>query len=227
MNIIKKIDNKNMNDNENDNKNMNDNDNDNKYNDNKNINDNKNENDNKNINDNKNENDNDNKNMNDNKNINDNKNENENDNKNINDNKNENDNDNKYNDKINIIIIGILTAGFIILYSKFKCIYPNYIDILTYKYLYIYDGWNITHIVLYAILTYLYPKEIYIILLIGIVWEIIEHFLTIYKIKNYTFGCKNRNHDLVFVNRFKDIICNCIGITLGYIIYYYINCMNI
>ena len=193
MNIIKKIDNKNMNDNENDNKNMNDNDNDNKYNDNKNINDNKNEN----------------------------------DNKNINDNKNENDNDNKYNDKINIIIIGILTAGFIILYSKFKCIYPNYIDILTYKYLYIYDGWNITHIVLYAILTYLYPKEIYIILLIGIVWEIIEHFLTIYKIKNYTFGCKNRNHDLVFVNRFKDIICNCIGITLGYIIYYYINCMNI
>jgi len=142
-------------------------------------------------------------------------------------NKNRNDNYNKYNDKIKIIIIGILTAGFIILYSKFKCIYPNYIDILNYKYLYIYDGWNITHITLYAILTYLYPNEIYIILLIGIVWEIIEYFLAINKIKKYTFGCKNREHNLVFVNRFKDIICNCIGITLGYIIYYYTNCMNI
>lgn len=34
---------------------------------------------------------------------------------------------------------------------------------------------------------------------------------TINKIKNYTFGYKNRKYYLLFVNRFNDIKCNCIG----------------
>ena len=134
-------------------------------------------------------------------------------------------------DKIKIIMSGLIIALVIILYSAFRCYFPKYIDILQIKLLNnIIDGWNVTHILFYGILAYIFPNEIYIIVLLGIIWEIIEYIMANIKFKNIFMsnigGCKIREHDTKLTGRFKDIICNTIGIIIGYLIYYYINCKN-
>lgn len=123
----------------------------------------------------------------------------------------------------NFCIIGLIVL--ILSYFKCKNIISNKYDILTksynftnYKFLNEYvDGWGLSHLLLYGIMTFIYPNQWHFIFLIGVVWEIIEIILSYIPI----FKCYLLNYGRGQVTewwyaRFEDIIMNWLGIIIGY-----------
>lgn len=102
-----------------------------------------------------------------------------------------------YIDYIRILSIFSIVILFIISYyifyiSKFYDMINN--DILSSYVPFISDYWAISHIILFFIITYLFPKRYIFITICGIIWEIIEHF-TRYIINIY-YNKKILNHRL-------------------------------
>ena len=131
--------------------------------------------------------------------------------------------------KVHIDILKIFCIiGLIILmisYLKCKKIISNKYDILTknynftkYDFLNQYiDGWGLSHLLLYGIMTFIYPNQWQFIFLIGVVWEIIEFIFSFMPI----FKCYLLNHQRDQVTewwyaRFEDIFMNWLGIIIGY-----------
>ena len=85
---------------------------------------------------------------------------------------------------IQVIIYCIIVALIIMMYGTYRCRNSNYKDPLTKsiagdnkelgKFI---DGWGLIHFWFYALLVFKFPKAWYIIIIIGIIWEIIESSL--------------------------------------------------
>jgi hypothetical protein len=128
---------------------------------------------------------------------------------------------------IDILKIFCIIGLIVLILSYFKCkkIISDKYDILTksynftnYKFLNEYvDGWGLSHLLLYGIMTFIYPNQWHFIFLIGVVWEIIEIILSYIPI----FKCYLLNYGRGQVTewwyaRFEDIFMNWLGIIIGY-----------
>tara|TARA_B100001142_G_C14232139_1_gene615833 strand:+ start:427 stop:891 length:465 start_codon:yes stop_codon:yes gene_type:complete len=145
-----------------------------------------------------------------------------------------------FNDYIKILsIFGMIIISIIIYYifyiSKFYDKISN--DILLNKFnLLIYDYWAISHIILFFIVTYLFPNRYIFITICGIVWELIEH--SIRYILNYLYITNQLNNyyhskldkyvkkkqkkfnkqENWWYGRYEDILYNAIGTILALIV---------
>ncbi len=125
------------------------------------------------------------------------------------------------------IIIIIFTIGYYYICNSNNIEFNNY-DILSKNYnntnIKILDnyleGWGLSHLILYFILTYIYPSEWLFLLICGIIWEIIEYVISLYHKKiNKFYICSNynENNDYWYA-QYEDIIMNILGIILALLI---------
>lgn len=90
------------------------------------------------------------------------------------------------------------------------------------------SGWTISHFIFYFILWFIFPKCIYIIIIIGILWKFIENLLGYYN-NNIDLQHKiTRKYNKIEYNNwwsgsFRDIIVNIIGVYIGFNIYNILN----
>lgn len=87
------------------------------------------------------------------------------------------------------------------------------------------SGWTLSHLIFYFILGLIFPKCIYIIIIIGIFWEFIENLLGYYNKNIELQRTITRNYSNIEYNNwwsgsFKDIIVNIIGVSFGFFINY-------
>jgi len=148
---------------------------------------------------------------------------------------------NIHNDYINILkifsfVVFIIVIYFLAYLIKFNN--PSDIDLLSREcFSFIKDYWALSHIILFFIVTYIYPKRYIFIMLCGILWELIEHIFryiidrihhkrVLYDywhskldnhIKKRIKNKKNLNYDNWWYGRPEDILYNSIGIILALI----------
>ena len=118
-----------------------------------------------------------------------------------------------------IIICPLLIA----LYGYYRCknikTHDDYLgfDLFNNSKKYGLDGWSISHLLFYMLLGYLFPNKIILTLSLGIIWELFETFIGIYKpniFKDYGF-CSTDNSKVWWHGKFSDIIVNFIGFIIG------------
>lgn len=126
---------------------------------------------------------------------------------------------NIHSDYINISLIFAFTVFLIVMYFLgylIKFNNPSEKDLLSRKcFLFIEDYWALSHIMLFFIVTYIYPNRYIFIMLCGILWEIIEY---ITKILNHKFDTKlnlDMGKEDWWYGRVEDILYNAIGIILA------------
>jgi hypothetical protein len=128
----------------------------------------------------------------------------------------------KYKNKKNILQIFILISIIIVLIGYFRCnknikkydIFSKNYNFTKYEFLDNYlNGWGISHLILYFLLTFIYPDEWIFILMIGILWEFIEEFFSQLDLKY----CFKKNYEYWY-SRYEDIIMNSLGIGTALII---------
>lgn len=71
-----------------------------------------------------------------------------------------------------IFFITIIISIFV--YGKYRCVNPDYKDILELEPIKGIDGWIISHFVAFAIIGTLYPDTLILSTILGILWEIFE-----------------------------------------------------
>ena len=79
------------------------------------------------------------------------------------------------------------------------------------------DGWSISHLLFYMLLGYLFPNKIILTLSLGIIWELFETYIGIYKpiiFKDFGF-CSTDNSKVWWYGKISDIIVNFIGFMIG------------
>ena len=79
------------------------------------------------------------------------------------------------------------------------------------------DGWSISHLLFYMLLGYLFPNKIILTLSLGIIWELFETYIGIYKPYIFQeFGfCSTDISNVWWYGKFSDIIVNFIGFIIG------------
>ncbi len=117
-----------------------------------------------------------------------------------------------------LVVIGIL------LYERYMCAL-NIRDIMIQPLLpepfeNVSDGWAISHIILYTILAYLFPKRIVLLFFVGILWEIIEEgygwLLRHSYIKVPECIKLSDSRQTWWFGRWHDLVSNSIGLAIGY-----------
>lgn len=91
------------------------------------------------------------------------------------------------------------------------------------------DYWAVSHLLFFAIIAYLYPDNLLLITILGIIWEFIETFLGTHNLKIFgrritligntdeTGNVKNNdNEDSWWYGRVTDIAFNLMGVIIGY-----------
>lgn len=71
-----------------------------------------------------------------------------------------------------IFFITIIISIFV--YGKYRCVNPDYKDILELEPIKGLDGWIISHFIAFAIIGTLYPDTLILSTILGILWEIFE-----------------------------------------------------
>ena len=116
----------------------------------------------------------------------------------------------------NLFATFLITAASIIIYGFIKAKYLNHFDILQTKLgVWDLDGWSLTHLVLYFMLTYICPKKWKIIFIIGIIWEVIESAIG-------TPLCQTLRQpgvlDCWWYGKVSDVVVNSIGIAVALVV---------
>ena len=116
----------------------------------------------------------------------------------------------------NIFTTFLLSVAAILIYGIIKAKYLNHFDILQNKLgVWDLDGWSLTHVVLYFMLAYIYPKKWKIIFITGVIWEIIESAIG-------TPLCRTIRQsgvlDCWWYGKISDVVVNSIGIALALLI---------
>jgi len=121
-------------------------------------------------------------------------------------------------------ILGICLSVVIAImaYGTYRCKSNSYVDPLTksmfpHPYNMYFDGWGISHFVLFFVLGYLYPSKIIFIWVLGTIWELLE-----YSIKDKPFYLSKCNYVIDtdhgagwWYGRWQDIVMNTAGVFLG------------
>jgi hypothetical protein len=127
---------------------------------------------------------------------------------------------NIHSDYINISLIFSFTVLIIVIYFLGYLINfdnPSDIDLLSKEcFIFIKDYWGLSHIILFFIVTYIYPNRYIFIMLCGILWEIIEYITKILNNKfNTKLNLENGKKEDWWYGRSEDILYNSIGIILA------------
>tara|TARA_Y100000389_G_scaffold191188_1_gene216947 strand:+ start:3153 stop:3596 length:444 start_codon:yes stop_codon:yes gene_type:complete len=135
-----------------------------------------------------------------------------------------------------IIILSIFGAVVLVIISYYTFYISKFYDkinndILSTRLPFISDYWALSHIILFFIVTYLFPKRYIFITICGIIWEIIEYCMNdiIFIIYNKNIlndklsekvdiYIKNINPDKWWYGRPEDIIYNGIGTTIALLV---------
>ena len=120
--------------------------------------------------------------------------------------------------KKKVILIYFTVAVLLHIYKVIICKFNinDFISINKTKSL-IFNGWTISHLILNAIVGYIFPNEIYISIILGIIWEIYEYIYSLnfpILINLYKHICKNSPEKIILYNPY-DFIINIIGILIG------------
>jgi|LakMenE18May11ns_1017448.scaffolds.fasta_scaffold9473562_1 hypothetical protein len=121
-----------------------------------------------------------------------------------------------------LMLIVSVVAILILIYGTVRRCYLNIDDplmktLFNEKYKNYLDGWGLSHVIFYALLTQLYPQYWLSISIIGILWEITEHILRTNIV--YMYKCHlnpDTNVDEWWYGRWQDIVMNTIGQILGF-----------
>lgn len=123
---------------------------------------------------------------------------------------------------ISVISIMSLTVLIIVLYGRYRCIDPYFIDPLTKKICIddvCFDGWHVSHFIFYFLLTAMFPKYFYIWFTAGLIWEMLEFYSENTYI--HILHCKDSSANAMLKwwgGRFSDIVVNTFGILVAYIL---------
>ncbi len=126
-----------------------------------------------------------------------------------------------------MILILSIAVVLIFLYERHLC-FLNLQDLMIHPLLpepfeNISDGWAISHILLFALLAYLFPNCLLLLFIIGVVWEGMEEAYG-WIVRNTPFkhvSCHLNMSDRSswWFGRWHDIISNSIGLAIGYGLY--------
>ena len=138
---------------------------------------------------------------------------------------------------LTIFLYGVIIVLLIVLYGKIRCFYPQFDFLAVNKNVYV-DGWLMSHFILFALCGYFFPNTFYFAMLLGILWELIEHF----KLFSFATKCINRKESILSLNnyvklfqehssddinnnwwygKYEDVIVDFIGFVTGYFILKY------
>jgi hypothetical protein len=86
------------------------------------------------------------------------------------------------------------------------------------------DLWAVSHLLLYALLGYMFPQHLFLLMIIGVIWEFIEDYLGTLKLDFMGYGrmaevlgAVDKNGESVWwFGRVTDIAFNMIGLISGY-----------
>ena len=119
------------------------------------------------------------------------------------------------------ILTILAPALFIFPYGKYRCTHPKFKDPLETKLFWGLDGWSGTHFLFFMAVGYLYPDMFVVSMLIGIAWELFEHFYGKHR-PGWLGGygdCMNLASDRDTGNwwygKWSDLVCNCAGFLIG------------
>lgn len=124
------------------------------------------------------------------------------------------------------IIIIVLTIISLFIYGKHRCDNNNY-DILEFN---LFknsdklglDGWSITHFLIYIFMGFVFNKIFFLTIIGGILWELFETFIGIYKpniLSGYGFCENNNKYKIWWYGKFSDIFINILGLIVGNLCY--------
>lgn len=122
----------------------------------------------------------------------------------------------------NYFILFLLPLSFIFSYGKYRCTHPSFKDPLE-KMIGIgeLDGWSVSHFMFFMLVGYIYPNTIIQTFIMGIIWELFEHFYGEYR-PGWLGGygdCNNMATDKMNGNwwygKWSDILCNLVGFIIG------------
>jgi len=126
------------------------------------------------------------------------------------------------NDYAKITAICLTCVLVIVVYGTFRCKNSSFVDPLTFsfapppldKYL---DGWGISHLLFFALLGYLFPKQLLFSFFLGVIWELVE-----YSMKDHPFYLTKCNYNMKthegegwWYGRWQDIVMNTAGLWIG------------
>ncbi len=119
----------------------------------------------------------------------------------------------------NLFVTSLITVASIFIYGFIKARWLNNFDILQFKLgLWDFDGWSLTHLVFYFMLTHICPQKWKIIFIAGVMWEVIESAIG-------TPGMITRNMHLTdpkdkvwWYGKVSDIVINTIGIMIALVV---------
>ena len=125
------------------------------------------------------------------------------------------------------ILLLILPVLSIFIYGKYRC--DNYhknnnVDRLEFNlfknsHKFGLDGWSITHFTLFFIIGFFYPQIFIITISLGILWELFETFIGIYKptfIKGFGFCTLTDNkYKVWWYGKWSDLVVNLLGFLCG------------
>lgn len=122
---------------------------------------------------------------------------------------------------LKVLIPSLIAITLIMIYGKYRCDHKDFKDPLETKLILGLDGWSMTHVTFFAILGYMYPEYFWYALLLGVMWELFEHFYG----KNRPgwlggYGdCQDISTDRTDGNwwygKWTDIVCNIVGFIIG------------
>ena len=142
------------------------------------------------------------------------------------------------------ILSTIIIVSTIFIYGKMRCANKNFVDPLSHsKYVFV-DGWLLSHYIVFALAGYYYPQSFCMSMILGILWEVIEVLLGVYKpsflngISNCDVSDKSNsidNKNIIDISgdsnvekegywwygRYEDIVVDFLGFVTGYFVLNY------
>ena len=138
----------------------------------------------------------------------------------------------KYINRYYFIIIFVSIFS-IFLYGKYRCDnITKHKDVLEFSLFHKseelgLDGWSITHYCLYVVFGYLYPNVLVVTISLGILWELFETYVGIYKpdvISGFGFcELSNNRYKVWWYGKWSDVVLNILGFLSGMTLHNYLN----
>ena len=126
-------------------------------------------------------------------------------------------------ERVRIILTGIVVCAVIFGYGKYRCDNPEYKDPLEVQKRFVLDGWSATHFAFFLYLGYTFPDHTMFSFALGALWELFEHYYDRVRppfLKNFGGGeCDmrtDRKDGNWWYGKYSDLLMNGLGLFFGY-----------
>jgi hypothetical protein len=124
-----------------------------------------------------------------------------------------------------ICIIYIIVATCVLFYGKYSLLNPLFkdplLEVVVMEKPFVLDGWSLTHFYLYIAMGYFFPRYIFILFAMGIIWELFEFYLqhTSAKIYLQLFNLEKKvkisTSNPWWHGSYSDFFVNALGLFIG------------